>query len=76
MVEPILSEYELPEVLVGRDEYTTISGRDLQHVFVRDPRVHFRHVRHVVPSRSKRVDDRTVNTFITYELQAAQVGSG
>jgi hypothetical protein len=29
-----------------------------------------------VPSRSKRVDDRTVNTFITYELQAAQVGRG
>jgi hypothetical protein len=29
-----------------------------------------------VPSRSKRVDNRTVNTFITYDLQAAQVGSG
>jgi hypothetical protein len=29
-----------------------------------------------VPSRSKRVDNRTVNTLITYELQATQVGSG
>jgi hypothetical protein len=76
VMHSILTEDQLAEILVGRDQDALVANCQLEDFVVPNSWLHLRHVRDVVTCSAKRVDDLPVDTLVTDELQADQVATG
>lgn len=73
---PPLSENQLAEVLIPGEEDGVSGRREGQHGVVIEPRLQLGHIRNLVPVLSEGLDDRSIDTLVGDELQAASSGVG
>ena len=68
-VSSTLAKHQLPKVLVRRDQQSLFLGGMLKDIVVGDSRSHLCNVRDLMATRAKRLDNLTLRSLVTYELQ-------
>ena len=75
-VRSTLAKDQLPKILVRRDQEGLLLGGELKNIVIGDSRSHLRHVRNLMATRAKRLDDLTLQSLITQEPQAEPLDTG